>query len=185
MDAFAKSISIGLQYGVPLAMIVRQFVNSRFEPYGFTTNPQIRIAKSIIDYIARYLGIKFLTPEGQVELGIKADGDASSAQTQLDFNGVTAPVKTEEITNGDLVDELPAEASEIEKFGPLGPTSVADQPEVVATDFSPPEEESPAPASLKQQQTDAPACPSCGSLTFKTGTCYTCLSCGSTTGGCS
>ncbi|MEK7170925.1 MAG: vitamin B12-dependent ribonucleotide reductase [Patescibacteria group bacterium] len=163
MDAFAKSISIGLQYGVPLAMIVRQFANSRFEPYGFTTNPQIRIAKSIIDYIARYLGLKFLTPEEQVELGIKADGDASSAQAQLDFSAIPAPTKLPEPTNGDM----------------------AATPEPLAQPLEPPIEENETIPTRKQQQTDAPPCPSCGSLTFKTGTCYTCLSCGSTTGGCS
>ncbi|MEK7202573.1 MAG: vitamin B12-dependent ribonucleotide reductase [Patescibacteria group bacterium] len=163
MDAFAKSISIGLQYGVPMTMVVRQFANSRFEPYGFTTNPQIRIAKSIIDYIARYLGIKFLTPEGQVELGIKADGETSSSQEQLDFGAVPVPTKSSEPTNGDMTAT----------------------PEAVAPPVAPPMEEIETIPARKLQQTDAPPCPSCGSLTFKTGTCYTCLSCGSTTGGCS
>ena len=185
MDAFAKSISIGLQYGVPLTMIVRQFANSRFEPYGFTTNPQIRIAKSIVDYIARYLGIKFLTPEGQVELGIQADGKTSSDQEQLNFNAVITPTKTDEFINGDLVDSTPTTTANIPQFVPSDSTPIPNEPEVVTSISSPSAEESPMPANIKQQQIDAPPCPSCGSLTFKTGTCYTCLSCGSTTGGCS
>ncbi|MDO8650062.1 MAG: NUMOD3 domain-containing DNA-binding protein [Candidatus Berkelbacteria bacterium] len=160
MDAFAKSVSIGLQYGVPLTMVVRQFANSRFEPYGFTTNPQIRIAKSIIDYIARYIGIKFLSPTEQEELGIRADADASSLQTQIDFNEpvVEQPI----VNNGSQVDD---QAS----------------PQLTPTEA----EEKSITSPNVQAQTDSPACPNCGSITFKTGTCYTCLSCGSTTGGCS
>ncbi|MCR4277591.1 MAG: vitamin B12-dependent ribonucleotide reductase [Candidatus Berkelbacteria bacterium] len=160
MDAFAKSVSIGLQYGVPLTMVVRQFANSRFEPYGFTTNPQIRIAKSIIDYIARYLGIKFLSPTDQAELGIRADADASSLQTQIDFNEpvVEQPI----VNNGSQIDD---QAS----------------PQLTPTEA----EEKQVSSPNTQAQIDSPPCPVCGSITFKTGTCYTCMSCGSTTGGCS
>lgn len=151
MDAFATSISISLQYGVPVSTWVRKFINSRFEPYGFTTNPQIRIAKSIVDYMARYLGIKFLTPEEQMELGIRADRNASTEQTELNLNG-----------------EIPTESK---------PSAVTSSKQ--DTIFAPETTE------IKETHTDAPSCPNCGSLTMKTGTCYTCLSCGSTTGGCS
>ncbi len=92
MDAFATSISISLQYGVPLSVWVRKFVNTHYEPYGFTSNPQIRIAKSFTDYIMRYLALRFLTPEELAEFGIKADGQASVAQTSLEFTA--APVIT-------------------------------------------------------------------------------------------
>ena len=63
MDAFALSVSISLQYGVPLRALVDKFVNSRFEPSGYTPNPQIRYAKSIVDYIGRWLGGKFISPD--------------------------------------------------------------------------------------------------------------------------
>jgi len=63
MDTVATSISLALQYGVPLKVLVAKFSHSRFEPSGFTNNPQIPIAKSIVDYIFRWLGQKFLTPE--------------------------------------------------------------------------------------------------------------------------
>jgi len=72
MDAFATSVSIGLQYGVPLRVLVNKFAHMRFEPSGVTNNPQIRIAKSIIDYIFRWLAIKFLPPEEQTLIGINA-----------------------------------------------------------------------------------------------------------------
>jgi ribonucleoside-diphosphate reductase alpha chain len=63
MDAFALSVSISLQYGVPLKALCDKFVNSRFEPSGYTGNPDIRYAKSIVDYIGRWLGSKFISPE--------------------------------------------------------------------------------------------------------------------------
>ena len=154
MDAFATSISISLQYGVPLKVIVRKFANSRFEPYGFTSNPQIRIAKSIIDYIARYLGIKFLSEAEQQDIGIKSDSQASSSQAPLELEsngpGQSVPITVKEKE----VEEVGDEDADITKEKPM-----------VAT--------------------DAPPCPTCGSMTIKTGSCYTCMSCGSTTGGCS
>jgi ribonucleoside-diphosphate reductase alpha chain len=61
MDAFALSVSIALQYGVPLRALVDKFVNSRFEPSGYTGNPEVRYAKSIVDYIGRWLGGKFIS----------------------------------------------------------------------------------------------------------------------------
>lgn len=63
MDSFATAISLALQYGVPLQVLVRKFIHTRFEPAGFTNNPQIRIAKSIMDYIFRWLALKFLPEE--------------------------------------------------------------------------------------------------------------------------
>lgn len=63
MDGLALSISIGLQYGVPLKALVDKLTNTRFEPSGFTANPNIRYASSVLDYIARWLGGKFLSPE--------------------------------------------------------------------------------------------------------------------------
>ena len=70
MDSFATSISIGLQYGVPVEVLVNKFVHMRFEPSGYTNNPQIRIAKSLTDYIFRWLALKFLSREAQLAVGI-------------------------------------------------------------------------------------------------------------------
>jgi ribonucleoside-diphosphate reductase alpha chain len=63
MDAFALSVSVALQYGVPLRELVDKFVNSRFEPSGYTGNPRIRYAKSIVDYIGRWLGGRFISAD--------------------------------------------------------------------------------------------------------------------------
>lgn len=151
MDTWAITMSTALQYGVPLTVLTRKFTNSRFEPYGFTTNPQIRIAKSLVDYIARFLAIKFLPTSELSELGIKADVNAVPEQASLELD--TQPSQT--------TAETPV---------PITVTSTA---EAISDSKTP------------ETNTDAPPCPNCGSLTMKTGTCYTCLSCGSTTGGCS
>jgi ribonucleoside-diphosphate reductase alpha chain len=75
MDAFALSVSISLQYGVPLRALVDKFVNSRFEPSGYTGNPRIRYAKSVVDYLGRWLGGKFISPD-------YLDNDGSIAEDQ-------------------------------------------------------------------------------------------------------
>ena len=88
-DAFAQAISYALQYGVPLASLVDKFSHVRFEPSGMTRNPEIRFAKSIVDYIFRWLASKFLAPEAQFHAGvngrdldeIKAASTAASAAT--------------------------------------------------------------------------------------------------------
>ncbi len=70
MDAFATSISMALQYGVPLQVLVNKFVHMRFEPSGFTSNPNIRVAKSIVDYIFRWMALKFLSANEQKQVGL-------------------------------------------------------------------------------------------------------------------
>ncbi len=70
MDAFATSVSIALQYGVPLKVLVNKFIHTRFEPAGMTNNPEIRFAKSVVDYIFRYLGLKYLSKDDQDALGL-------------------------------------------------------------------------------------------------------------------
>ncbi len=88
MDAFATSVSIALQYGVPLKVLVNKFIHTRFEPAGMTNNPEIRFAKSAVDYIFRYLGLKYLSKEDQDMLGLaKTVVESPEAQTKLVENG--------------------------------------------------------------------------------------------------
>lgn len=84
MDSFATAVSIGLQYGVPLKVLVNKFAHTRFEPSGITHNPHIRFAKSLVDYIFRYLASKFLSLDDQYSLGIHTDEEqpAESAPVQ-------------------------------------------------------------------------------------------------------
>jgi ribonucleoside-diphosphate reductase alpha chain len=74
MDAFATAVSISLQYGVPLADLVFKFAHMRFEPSGFTKHPQIRIAKSIIDYLFRWLALKFMPADQLRDIGVLPEG---------------------------------------------------------------------------------------------------------------
>jgi len=81
MDAFALSVSISLQYGVPLRALVDKFVNSRFEPSGYTGNRKIHYAKSVVDYIGRWLGGKFISPDYLDHEGVAGD-EAAAPETQ-------------------------------------------------------------------------------------------------------
>ena len=74
MDSFATAISLSLQYGVPLQVLINKFSHTRFEPSGFTKNPQVRYAKSVVDYIFRWLASKFLTEEEQKAVGVNGVG---------------------------------------------------------------------------------------------------------------
>jgi ribonucleoside-diphosphate reductase alpha chain len=80
MDAFATAISFNLQYGVPLKFLVDKFSHVRFEPSGWTGNQQIPYAKSITDYIFRWLALKFLPPEKLAAAGVLEESSSSAAE---------------------------------------------------------------------------------------------------------
>jgi ribonucleoside-diphosphate reductase alpha chain len=147
-DAFAQAISYALQYGVPLQVLVDKFSHVRFEPSGVTRNPQVRIAKSIVDYVFRWMATKFLSPEAQYWAGVNS------------HNG-----------------EPPAESREAPEQLPLAPLSNGSQPRP------------PVPVTLLhgpyaaiQNQEDAPPCTTCGAIMVRSGSCYKCVNCGSTSG---
>jgi ribonucleoside-diphosphate reductase alpha chain len=144
MDNFATSISMALQYGVPLKVLCDKFSHTRFEPSGFTGNPAIPIAKSITDYIFRWLSLKFLPSEDVLQL----------EEAKKDLAPGAAPQAL----------KRPAAQSTIEMVLP----TVARQP-------------APGEAEPWMQQ-DAPPCPTCGSITVRSGACYKCNNCGTTTG---
>jgi ribonucleoside-diphosphate reductase alpha chain len=119
MDAFALSVSISLQYGVPLKALCDKFVNSRFEPSGYTGNPQIHYAKSIVDYIGRWLGGKFISPDypdGSIA-GEKAGSlsPASSIQESLPKKVVNA----KDIPYSRVTDEIILDAPYCSECGML------------------------------------------------------------------
>jgi ribonucleoside-diphosphate reductase alpha chain len=87
MDSFATAVSVALQYGVPLRLFCAKFAHSRFEPAGYTGNPEIPIAKSIVDYIFRWLAARFLSAEDRDALGIISRREAA-------VSGVGAPTVT-------------------------------------------------------------------------------------------
>jgi ribonucleoside-diphosphate reductase alpha chain len=91
MNSFMISVSLGLQYGVPLEVYVSKFAHMRFEPSGMTNDPDIRAAKSIVDYIFRWMGKKFLTTDQQEEIGIlSAEVRARLAQSYAALEGKPA-----------------------------------------------------------------------------------------------
>ena len=97
MDAFSTSISLALQYGVPLKVLVNKFTHTRFEPAGITTNQDIRFAKSVVDYIFRWLGLKFLPKEEQDALGLARTTLENGTQVKLvePVGSKAAPIATE------------------------------------------------------------------------------------------
>ncbi|WP_028062369.1 vitamin B12-dependent ribonucleotide reductase [Solirubrobacter soli] len=160
MNSFATAISISLQYGVPLETLVRKFAYMRFEPEGITTNPEIPFAKSMPDYIMRWLASRFLDSDVQEELGIltpevrakKIGEDANAAAS----GGSSRPA------NGNGTPKALAPA-------PVAPTTQLTQtPPVV-------------PARMIGLDL-GPACNNCGGMMQRTGSCYTCSSCGNNTG---
>jgi len=84
MDSFATAVSLALQYGVPLKVLVNKFSHSRFEPSGYTNNPKIRIAKSVTDYIFRWLALKFLSGQEQADIGF-VNQDGEKTQTAIEM----------------------------------------------------------------------------------------------------
>lgn len=155
MDSFATSISIGLQYGVPLEVLVNKFVHMRFEPSGYTNNPQIRIAKSITDYIFRWLAIKFLPRESQLSVGINIADDPEVVVSQPS-----------------TVVEVKAAVTESSATLPLVPPT--------ASSHTAPSKS--AHTQTFDNQSDAPACDTCGSIMVRNAACYKCLNCGATSG---
>lgn len=145
MDSFATAVSLTLQYGVPIKSLCKKFIHTRFEPSGWTHNPQIRNAKSVMDYIFRWLASKFLPAQDQAEMGII-----------------------------NIEPELPAVAELFEE----------EERQAVSDAIAEEKQNQPSRFLDIQEQEDAPSCPDCGLIMVRSGTCYKCMNCG-TTSGCS
>jgi ribonucleoside-diphosphate reductase alpha chain len=151
-DAFAQAISYALQYGVPLQDLVDKFSHVRFEPAGMTKNPDIRFAKSIVDYIFRWLAVKFLSHEAQYRAGVNVpETPTTPEQLVLDVQAVGAKSAT------------------VDAAKPAAPAATAPAPK--RSSFA-----------AIQNQEDAPPCSTCGSIMVRSGACYKCANCGTTSG---
>jgi ribonucleoside-diphosphate reductase alpha chain len=159
MDAFAISISHGLQYGVPLRAFVEAFVGMRFEPAGMTDDPDIRIASSLLDYLFRRLAVEYLPAAERTELNILTTGE----RTQPTLPGVEEAA-TETRMGGDVTPD---------------PPSSRHNPSI---DLRPPSAE--LVLDHDRAAADAPLCMTCGIHMQRAGSCYVCPDCG-TTSGCS
>jgi ribonucleoside-diphosphate reductase alpha chain len=169
MNSFATAISISLQYGVPLETLVRKFSYMRFEPEGITGNPEIPFAKSMPDYIMRWLASRFLDTDTQEDLGILT----TEVRARKVAQDVAQSVMASD-TAGPAGDEAAAEgngspqASAGNGSSTPAAASLTDSPPVV-------------PARLQGLDL-GPACSQCGGMMQRTGSCYTCSSCGNNTG---
>jgi ribonucleoside-diphosphate reductase alpha chain len=165
MDAFAKSVSYGLQYGVPIKAFVEAFTNMRFEPAGMTDDPDIRFASSIMDYLFRRLGLEYLTYEERAELGI------FSVDERLQ---PTLPGVEEAVTPTSQGSELPGDPKSVPSAGELAAAMAA------GTMAPTPEDNTDARGVLRPS--DSPMCMQCGVHMIRAGSCHACPSCGSTSG---
>ena len=175
MDAFAKSISYGLQYGVPMRAFVEAFTNMRFEPAGMTDDPDIRFASSIMDYLFRRLALEYLTYDERAELGIFSIDE----RLQPTLPGVEESA-IETRTGSEIAADpksLPS-AGELVAQLDLGLASKAPNNDVT----NPGGIVRPAAAAPKVRQSDAPMCMQCGVQMIRAGSCHACPSCGSTSG---
>ena len=169
MDAFSIAVSIGLQYGVPLEQFAQKFTNLKFEPAGMTDDPDIRMAQSIMDYIFRRLALDYLTFDERAELGINTASErARYVETgkYLSEDDEADLIESESLKN-DAADEVRVHA-----YGP-------NQPALLETTAR-----STAEVLEKQSgmSVDAPLCLTCGTKMRRSGSCYICEGCGSTSG---
>jgi ribonucleoside-diphosphate reductase alpha chain len=155
MNALMISVSLGLQYGVPLDVYVSKFSHMRFEPSGLTNDPDIRVAKSLVDYIFRWLGKKFLDADTQAELGIM------SAEVRARLQGM--PAEAEPLADGTMFGDLVA--------SPEATGAAAVLPA-----------QTPGQRALFNAWEDAQECAKCGGRKIRTGSCYTCRDCGDNSG---
>jgi len=159
MDSIATLTSMSFQYGVPLEALVRKFSHQRFEPSGFTKNPEIRNAASITDYVFRWLAFQFIP-------GYREAHSPNRGQQELSMPGLEEEMKKR--VNRPIA-ELPIAEGETEIL------NVANKPRVMNRGGS---------DLLKMivGQQDAPTCPNCGHVAVRNGACYKCLNCGESLG---
>jgi ribonucleoside-diphosphate reductase alpha chain len=177
MDAFAKSISYGLQYGVPLRAFVEAFTNMRFEPAGMTDDPDIRFASSIMDYLFRRLALEYMTYDERAEMGIFSIDERlqptlpgveesvmeTRTGTEMAADPKTIPSAEELVQQLELGTAPPAPNNDITNPGGI----------VRAAEITP---------KPSVRHSDAPMCMQCGVQMNRAGSCHACPSCGSTSG---
>jgi ribonucleoside-diphosphate reductase alpha chain len=172
MDSFALAVSLALQHGVPLKLLCDKFTHTRFEPSGFTGNPEIPIAKSMMDYIFRWLEIRFVTgkqyPLFKEMPAVSPQQSAVSGASEAQYGGAQAP------SPADLMETTPPQGGLASSQEPAASNSPAleDRGIYHASD------------AMKElvDLGDAPSCHLCGAIMTRNGSCYRCMSCGSTSG---
>lgn len=166
MDSFAISVSHGLQYGVPLKSYVKTLRGTSFAPFGITDDPEIRTASSVTDYIVRRLALDYLSFDDRLELGLASLDDMPEEQTSLlevsDEDNETPELPSASHHTAVTVESVSA-AAQTQPMAPVVPKETVAKKQAVKDDM-------------------APMCYNCGNQTQRSGSCYVCTSCGSTTG---
>jgi len=188
MDAFATSISLALQHGVPLKVLCEKFAHTRFEPSGWTGNEQIGYAKSLMDYIFRWLHLRFLSGEqlslfaGLVPQSQQLPAPPSMApEVDEADHGVSGPAFSR------LVEDIARRLNQV--GGTVADVSAEAAPALEASIAHKPTERHDsanyhAADAMREMYDmgDAPSCHTCGAIMVRNGSCYRCMSCGSTSG---
>jgi hypothetical protein len=166
MDAFAISVSHGLQYGVPLRAFVDMFTNMRFEPAGITDDPDIRLASSLVDYIFRRLAVEYLPYDDRAELGILTVDERMQPTLPGVEEAAVTPEPSVDLTPAGPDLDLDSRLSR--QVSPAPPAKAA----------------APRAAAIPEgsRRIDAPYCYACGMEMQRAGSCYVCSSCGATSG---
>ncbi|MCW3119795.1 MAG: vitamin B12-dependent ribonucleotide reductase [Chitinophagaceae bacterium] len=170
LNCFAISISIGLQYGVPLEEFVDKFAFTRFDPAGFVEHPNIKSTTSIVDFIFRALGYEYLGRTDLVHVLDKPEvmnvgtDDWDEVPTNLEY--AKAPELSSVRVTGSAGGAAPQPVKSYRAAQPVKTSTSLDA----------------VNAAAKNMQSDAPACNTCGHITIRSGTCYKCLNCGNSMG---
>jgi ribonucleoside-diphosphate reductase alpha chain len=200
MDSLGTAISVALQYGVPIESLVSKFAYQRFEPQGITTNRDIPFAKSLVDYIFQWMGMQFI--EGYKEANLPNRAATSTLPNHTEPMKRTTPVKEDKRWSGlpqedtatthrdsvstDLGGITPKVSTGKAKTDAVVVQERYDRLSIQTSESSVQVEEITMQSSLSQSnakmQGDAPACPSCGAITVRNGTCYKCMNCGDSLG---
>ncbi len=182
MDSFACATSLALQHGVPLKLMCEKFAHTRFEPSGWSHNQDIGYAKSIMDYIFRWLQLRFLTGQQQALFdGLRPKYVNAPPPGVPDENGY-APKTFGDVLNGES-EANGAEGSAVSSQGAL-PLSAGISGQGGKAGLSGPRGHHHASDALQDliEMGDSPSCPVCGAIMTRNGSCYRCMSCGSTSG---
>jgi ribonucleoside-diphosphate reductase alpha chain len=209
MDAFATAISLCLQFGVPLDDLVKKFTHQRFEPSGMTSNKDIPFAKSVVDYVFRWLGLTFLEEYRKQNLPKRNEAPATPSAAEL-LTKLTAEAAVTDDSSSETDSADQASGTDVRRSGgaallgkyvpapPVVPEGgrlamVATPAAETGTAAAEPAAMDPLARRMAGQldrvdqqfshyQEDAPACDVCGSITVRNGNCYKCYNCGSSLG---
>jgi len=175
MDSIATLVSVSLQYGVPVESLVRKFEHVRFEPSGMTRNPEIPMAKSLVDYIFRWLAMEFVP-------GYRATHAPQRSPKPEEDSTISASTPLNAATEGRPLPAAPARAAGNGHSHTHSPTTYAEDRAASVSQLRRALLADPLSQQGTEMQSDAPACDVCGSITVRSGTCYKCLNCGNSMG---